>query len=198
MFNLFLTFLFLGVLMGFRGLEKHGIIPYVASLFSEQAGVRDSFFNFYYSFIFGVFATIGTLKKAVPDWEVIFISLNPLPGSMVGWYDISEKMRLNIYAPFTLHGRVFVMGYFFTFMYFFITGLIFSFFDKCIRKSLKDKKRGLPFVLTILAVLHIIYAFEYNMRSSVRYIYYALFILFVTFIGKQCFKLLLKKSNDGA
>lgn len=196
LFNLFLTFLFLGVLMDFRSLESHGIIPYVASLFEEDSGTRDSFFNFYYSFIFGVFATIDTLKKATPDWEVVFISLNPMPGSMAGWYNLAKDMRLNIYAPFTLHGRVFVTGYFFTFVYFFFTGVIFSFFDKTIRNYLKDKKRGLPFILTILTLLHIIYAFEYNMRSAVRYIYYALFILFVIYVVKRLYKALLKTPTD--
>lgn len=185
--------------MNFRGSEKHGLFPYLGSLFNDESGIRDSFFNFYYSFIFGIFATVDTLKKAVPDWNVIFVSLNPLPGTMVGWYEISDEMRLNIYAPFTLHGRIFTMGYMFTIIYFFITGAIFTFIDKTIRKSLKKKNKGLPFVLVILAVLHIIYGFEYNMRSAVRYIYYSLFIIFLVFIFKTIYNFLLnlnKVEND--
>lgn len=179
-FNLFFTFVFLGFLMQFRRQDYHGIFPYIQSIFSLGGDpLRDFYFNIYYSFVFGVYVTIATIKNAIPDWNVIFISLNPLPGKMAGWYEISSKMRLNTFAPFSLHGRVFSMGLLFTIFYFIITGIIFSVMEKMVRIYLKKDNREIAFLLILLLVLHIVYGFEYNLRSAVRYLYYSIGVIFI-------------------
>ena len=194
--HLIISFLFLAYIMQLRELESHGIIPYLKSVSSGSGSfVRSFFFNIYYSFIYGVFVTIETIRKATLDWNIIFISINPLPGSIAGWYDYAEKMRINIYAPYSLHGRVFKMGYSFTIIYFFITGVIFSFFERKIRLLLEKKKRILSFILFLILMLHIVYAFEYNMRAAVRYIYYAFFILLLMYLSNQVFLNLPKKQR---
>ena len=184
LFNLVLSFIFLAYLMQFRKEDSHGIVPYLQSIFSTESNdpIRNFYFNIYYSFIFGVYVTIGTIKEAIPSWKLIFISLNPLPGSMVGWYTYADKMRLNIYTPFSLHGRIFVMGLPFTILYFFLTGLIFSFIERFVRLFLKSGKKEIALILVILLILHIIYGFEYNLRSAFRYFYYALFLIILTFL----------------
>ncbi|WP_191963529.1 O-antigen polymerase [Pseudotamlana haliotis] len=189
--NIFLTFIFLGYLMNFRSQEAHGILPYIESIFTSERQ-RDSFFNVYYSLIFGVFVTIRTLKDALPDWHVIYVSLNPLPGSMVGWYDIASDMRINRYAPFSLHGRVFKMGFLFTFCYFIFTGLIYSFFERLMRSYLNIGNKWVPFILVILLTLHIVYGFEYNMRSSVRYLYYSFAFVVLVVVANKVYNSLIK------
>ena len=192
LFSLFL----LAYIMKLRQLPEHGIIPYLKSIgSSSQDFYRSFFFNIYYSFIYGVFVTINTVDKAQLDWSIIFINLNPLPGAIAGWYDYANNMRINIYAPYSLHGRVFRTGVTFTVGYFFLTGLIFSFFEKKIRSLLNNNKRIYSFILTIILILHIVYAFEYNMRSAVRYFYYAFFIVFMVYLYKQIIKNL-PKTND--
>ncbi len=197
--HLVISFLFLAYIMQLRELEMHGVIPYLKSISSESKSfVRSFFFNIYYSFIYGVFVTIKTIQKSELDWNIIFISLNPLPGSMAGWYDYADKMRINIYAPYSLHGRIFKMGYFFTVIYFFLTGVVFSFFERKIRVLLEKKKRVLSFIIVLILMLHIVYAFEYNMRAAIRYIYYAFFILLLVYLTNQILLNLpkRKKEND--
>jgi hypothetical protein len=185
LFSLFL----LAYIMQLRQLPEHGIIPYIKSIGSSSQGFYKSFFfNIYYSFIYGVFVTIKTIEEAKLDWGIIFININPLPGAIVGWYDHANDMRINLYAPYSLHGRVFRTGVTFTVGYFFLTGLIFSFFEKKIRNLLNNNKRIYSFILTIILILHIVYAFEYNMRSAIRYFYYAFFIVFMVYVYKQIIK----------
>jgi DMSO/TMAO reductase YedYZ heme-binding membrane subunit len=74
---------------------------------------------------------------------------------------------------------------FFSVIYFFITGLLFSYFESVVRKMFMDKNRILAFLIIILLVLHIVYAFEYNMRSAIRYFYYAFFILLMRYLYVQ-------------
>jgi hypothetical protein len=195
--QIFFSLFLLAYIMQLRQLPEHGVIPYLKSIgSSSQDFYRSFFFNIYYSFIYGVFVTIRTVEKAQLDWNMILVNLNPLPGFLAGWYDYSNDMRINIYAPYSLHGRVFRTGTIFTIIYFIFSGLIFSYFEKKIRKLLTEGKRIYAFFLTIILVLHIVYAFEYNMRSAIRYFYYAFFIVFMVYIFKQLKKNLPKKNEQ--
>lgn len=62
-----------------------------------------------------------------------------------------------------------------------MTGILFSYFEKKIRFYLTNGKKGLAFIITLLLTLHIIYGFEYNLRSAFRYIYYGLFIILLEY-----------------
>ena len=196
-FNVLLSLVFLSYLMQFRRLETHGIIPYLQSVAtSGDSFLEDFYFNIYYSLIFGVFVTIKTVQEAQPDWNILFVSLNPLPGVLAGWYNYADDMRLNIFAPYSLHGRIFKMGTVFSIVYFFITGLIFSFMENKIRIFLNEGKRALAFIITLLLILHIVYGFEYNLRAAFRYIYYALFIILIVYLFKYIRPYLLKKKPN--
>lgn len=193
--HIVLSFVFLAFIMGLRRLDSHGLFPYLKSLGNTSLiDLYDKIvFNIYYSFIYGVYVTIGTLKEANLDWNIVLININPLPGKFVGWYDYASKMRLNFFVPYSLHGRVFKTGLFFSFFYFFITGVIFSFFENIIRNLLTQNKRILSFLIIIMLLLHIVYAFEYNMRASIRFIYYALFFILMSYFIRQIHMNLPKK-----
>lgn len=187
--NLIFGFLFLSFLTGLRMLKSHGLIPYLSSITDEFNGETQNIaFNIYYSFIFGVYVTIGTLKKAVFDFGIVLTNLNPLPGRFTDWYQYADKMRLNIYAPFSLHGRVFKTGLLFTYIYFFFNGVVYMYFEKKIRFFLKNRKILLAILLLIFLCLYIVFSFEYNMRSAVRMIYYAYFIVLVRYLYLQVIK----------
>jgi hypothetical protein len=36
--------------------------------------------------------------------------------------------------------------------------------------------------------LHIVYAFEYNMRSAIRYFYYAFFLILIAYLFREIIK----------
>jgi hypothetical protein len=187
--NLIFGFIFLSFLTGLRMLKSHGLIPYLFSITDEFNGETQNIaFNIYYSFIFGVYVTIGTLKKAVFDFGIVLTNLNPLPGRFTDWYKHASQMRLNIYAPFSLHGRVFKTGMLFTYIYFFFNGIIYMYFEQKIRYFLKDRKILLAILLLIFLCLYIVFSFEYNMRSAVRMIYYAYFILLIRYLYLQVIK----------
>jgi len=183
---LILSFFFLAYVMQLRFLDKHGIIPYLNYFFNMGREVLEAFlFNIYYILIYGVFVTIGTLKTAVSDWNIILTNINPLPGFLTNWYEFASSRRINIYAPYSTHGEVFNMGKWFTFIFFFWVGSMFSFFEKKTRKILNKGGYLKVFILLILLILHIFYSYEYNMRTSVRYIYYAfIYLLIIDILGK--------------
>jgi hypothetical protein len=182
--------------MGLRNLPEHGLIPYLTSIFKSNSELRYSIaFNTYYTFVFGVFATIRTINEATQDWNVILVSLNPLPGTLAGWYDYAPLLRLNKFAPYTLHGQIFNMGLTFTCLFFSFIGLIFSFFEKIIRKFLIENQRGISLIIVLLLSLFLFYSFEYYLRSAFRYIYYAYFILILYLVLRQLFKTIKAKAK---
>ncbi|WP_289043721.1 hypothetical protein [uncultured Olleya sp.] len=179
-FNVIFSLFFFAYLIQLRMQDEHGIIPYIAYVFDSFQEILNYFmFNLYYVIVFGVFVTARTISDDIVSWGSIYISLNPLPGSMAGWYDIFKDMRINKYCPYSSNGEVFSMGVFFTVIYYLFLGVIFGFFENKFRQFLINNKKLQAFVLLLILILHITYGFEYNLRSSVRYIYYGFFILLV-------------------
>lgn len=195
--NGILSFVYLAFLTSVRPLEFHGIVPYFSSIFGNETDVVSNLeFNIYYTFIFGIFVTSKTLVGNATDWGTIAISLNPLPGKWVGWYEIAGTLRANKYAPYTANGEVFTIGRIFTFLFFTVIGLAFGYLEHQMRKLFLNGSKVFGFIVSILCVMFVIYSFEYNLRSSVRYIYYALVVLLVyNFIGKYRYKMIFFKKT---
>lgn len=193
--NIVLGLFFFAYLIQLRGLDSHGLIPYFGYVFESFDEILEYFmFNLYYVLIFGVFVSVRTVKDNVVDWDSILISINPLPGSMVGWYDYYHLLRVNIFTPFSSNGEVFTMGIMFTIIFYLIIGVIFGFLEKHFRKLLIEGKKFPALILLLLIVLHILYGFEYNLRSTIRYIYYALFALMMFKLIPIIRKSIVKKS----
>lgn len=194
--QLILSFVFMSYVFGLRKLPTHGLGPYLASILDPESGYDNSVaINIYYTFIFGFFVTIRTINEAVQDWNVILVSINPLPGSMVGWYNYAPNLRINLYAPYTLHGQVFNMGITFTCLFFLIIGLIFSYFEQKVRFYLVNNQRGISLVIVLLTALFIFYSYEYYLRSALRYLYYAFFILYFYVLVSYFVKIILKRKK---
>lgn len=198
--NLLLTSVFFSFLIKFRSFDSHGIVPYILGVFNNDHEVLSEFsrsflFNIYYSFIFGVFVTIETIKDSIPDWNYIFVSLNPLPGTVAGFYEYVPSFMINPYAPYSSNGQVFVMGKFFTAFFYFSIGWIFTDIDYRVRVLFDKKKKIFAFILVFLSVLYIVYSFEYLLRSAVRYLYYLYFLVLLSWSLKKTYKILPKKSK---
>lgn len=178
--NLVFSFFLLSFIMTLRLNDQHGVFPYLAMLFAEKNELLQSLnFNIYYSFIFGIFVSAQTIVLNVPDWNNIFISLNPATGAMAGWYNIAENMRIYPIVPYSSNGEVFTMGNGFTFSFYIILGAIVSYIDYKTRLLFSIGRRVFGFIIVIMFLLYIVYSFEYNLRSSFRYIYYICVLLFM-------------------
>lgn len=177
LFGLPFILLFFGYNLSLRFSEKHGLGPYLYLPFSSSSEIlKNTFFNIYYTLIFGVFATFKTLVKNPLNYDYLLTSLNPLPGFLTDWYIIYKKLRINPYAPFTGIGEIFTYPNIAFFFYFFLGGF-FSHSEKIIQKLFINKKIIIGFILFLLTSAFIPYSFEYNLRSCVRFVYYAMFFM---------------------
>jgi hypothetical protein len=168
-------FIFLGFNLSLRSQASHGLIPYM-SHFDWDVIYQASLFSIYYSFILGFFLTNATVNMISVDISDILISLNPLPGNIAGWYDIAYKMVVvEGIAPSVGIGELALFPYLFA-IYFLILGFVYSFVDKQILTMVHQKKMMMVLLLLFLMIMHIISSFEYNLRSSTRYIYIILYL----------------------
>lgn len=171
-----LVFFFFGLNLSLRSRASgHGLIPYFEALINRPDVIWDySVENFYYTFLYGFFATADTItqyKNATT--ENLITCLSPLFGFMTRWPMIASTMRSNIWAPFTSIGEMSKFPVFSIFYYMFI-GYYFTFIDNFIKKEILQKKYFFAIVQFLLLMLFIIFSFEYNLRSSNRFIYYSI------------------------
>jgi len=170
---------FFGYNLSLRFSDTHGLGPYLYLPFSSSSEIlKNTFFNIYYTVIFGVFATYKTLVEYPVNYSYLYTSLNPSPGFMTDWYKIYEELRINPYAPFTGIGEIFSYPYIAFFFYFFV-GMFFAHAERVIQKLFSNKKIVLGFLLFLLSSAFIPYSFEYNLRSCVRFIYYAMIFIYL-------------------
>lgn len=171
--------LFFGYNISLRFNDLHGLIPYLQLPFKDfESVIENTFFNIYYTFIFGVFATFKTIAENIPNTDYLITSINPLPGFMTDWYEIYKDLRINPYAPFTAIGEIFSYKSV-PFYFYFIAGWLFSHSEKVISELFSKKKMFMGFVLFLVISAFIPYSFEYNLRSAVRFLYYSLFIIWI-------------------
>ena len=158
----------------------HGLIPYL-NIFLKKPEViyKNTLFNIYYTFVYGFVATSETIKLYHGNIGNLITCINPMPGNLTNWYSFSQRMRINIYAPYTSIGELAKFPIF-SFIYYIFLGYYFSYCDFYIKKSIQAKKLLVPAIIIILLLLFIMFSFEYNLRSSIRYLYYSAFILMLS------------------
>jgi len=182
-------YLFLGIFFMFfalyaRGLDSHGLINYFDLNKWNVSKVIDVFyFIVSYSFNFTYYASLASYElfkdKGIYLGDVVTM-LNPMPGFMTNWYDINKTYSLTKEAPFTSLGLtvyllnnsfigVFILAY---------ISLLIAVADSIISK-LEDNKI-LYIVTFLLGVQFIIYFSQYDLRTSMRYLYY-IFVVYLLF-----------------
>ena len=174
----------------------HGLIPYLkVTLYKPEIIFKYVIMNIYYTFIFGFYATSETIhlyKNASID--NLITCLNPLPGRMTNWYAIASKLRINEIAPYTAIGEL-AKYPFFSVFYYVIIGYYFAFMDYFIKNQLLHKKYLWAVLQFILLVLYVVHSFEYNLRSTHRFIYYSLAVYGLYFISKNLKTILPHRSS---
>lgn len=191
------VFIFFGYNISLR-LEAngHGLIPYLKVTFEKpEILFKYTIMNIYYTFIFGFYATSETihLYKNASIGNLI-TTLNPLPGRMTNWYIIASKLRINEIAPYTAIGEL-AKYPFFSILYYSLLGYYFAVVDHFIKHQVLQKKYLWAVLQFLLLVLYIVHSFEYNLRSSHRFIYYSMALYVFYFILKGLRTKLPRKSS---
>lgn len=155
-----------------RGLDSHGIFPYLPNL-PDALGAR-SFSGPILNVLSSYTITAQTAKSAPLPNHWLFIEVNPAPGQAAGYYDIFGSLGLNSYTPFSAIGEMALHPRLFTLLLFGAFGLVCSYLS---RRSNALGQIGLPQVGPVFLALVLLFAIQslqYDLRTTSRFLWYAI------------------------
>ncbi len=165
--------LLLSMALELRGLHIQGFLPFISYVFSEYSvNFLNALFRLYLNLGSSYFIFSETLvDTGWLSWGDMFVSINPLPGKMVGWYQVSDNYRIGSAVPYSAMGEAF--GYSTLF------GMLFCLLIGGLVSKINDNFLRLRYVGILQAVLLLYFCMlvpQYNLRSVMRF-YYLIFFL---------------------
>jgi len=179
------------LVVDFRGQSPHGLAHY--SLFEIDHGSLEAVtyvVNYLSSFSYGLTATL--VSEIAYTESFFWIAVDPRPGFMTAWPNISELTRLNRFAPYNAISELYCMGAHYLILYFYLAGVISG-----LSTSASHRNHFFKIIITSVIFLFIIFSLQYNLRPATRYIYLEL-ALCVAFFGWNNVRLvtLLPRKHD--
>ena len=159
-----------------RALPEHGVIPYLNHLpgFLDYGVGWDSIaLNVLVSF--GIIGATAYQQPAI-DPSVFWISVNPAPGTLAGWYDQAESLRINVYTPYAGVGELGNYGMGYVVSYFLVAGCLLALLDRTVIRLMVRGHGVMSLALVAMAGLFLLYSVQYNLRSSSRMLIYGVIL----------------------
>ena len=124
----FLTYLGFATALVARGLDNHGLIPYVTYFAHHPTAVFLAPAMLSENLLFGYPLTsfVVHVAPAVTQHDIT-TSLNPLPGSMTDWASIAPLLRAHPFIPFNTIGELFRFSPAVGLIYFAFSGFMFQY-----------------------------------------------------------------------
>ncbi|MGY1716398.1 hypothetical protein ACI78R_18190 [Geodermatophilus sp. SYSU D01106] len=154
--------------------NTHGLFPYLERMLSFSYGNvewADAVNNILVAF--PIAAATAFMEPQLPtSW--LWISLNPAPGSVAGWYEIYQSLRLNYYTPYSTVGELGNYGWLVTAVMAAAAGAILSYLDGRVGWYFRTGHGMYALALLGMCSLFALTILQYNLRSSVRLLLYAI------------------------
>jgi hypothetical protein len=152
-----------------RSLPVHGILPYLASLFSNPPrlsldGVIDSLLNVLFAVPLAG-AVARTHSFGIPE---LLVSINPSLGDEAGWTELSTRLRIHRYIPFNGIGELASVSYPLAIV---ICLLLSMAVAVLVKRSVASGRNTWVAISLALYFLFFILLLQYNFRSSMRIAY---------------------------
>ena len=102
------------------------------------------------------------------------ISLTPLPGDVAGWTNLAPVLRVSIYTPFNTLGELALQGMFVLIAFFVVVGYLTTRMQAFAKRLHALRSAAMQLALGGLIAAFSVSALQYNLRSTTRYVWYAL------------------------
>jgi hypothetical protein len=158
-----------------RGLQSHGIRPYLEGLPGLYANGgpqwQETLNNIMVFFPITAFTAYN-----VPTIQTdhFLREINPLPGEMTGWYEISSFMGLNRSTPFSGIGELGNLGWAWVIGAWAVIGVILVVLERYVAKAILLRQPVFAAAILGLCALFVLTITQYNFRNAQRPLMYAL------------------------
>jgi hypothetical protein len=159
--------------LALRSGSSHGIAPYWSRL-PEVAADGSSLAVTALNLLIG-FAIIQRTAFAeapIPDADM-WISINPLPGSLAGWGEVALDHRLNLYTPYAGLGEIGNAGLWWVCGLGVGIGIILGLLDRRVDQHLARGQHAVGLLIVGLSAVFLLFMTQYTLRASMRMLVYA-------------------------
>ena len=174
-FVLVLSLLLIPLPLTFRSQDVNGLLPHLLAL--PEAVTAGGWRTLSSNLLFGypLSAAVAFHQPKIPI-SAFWISINPLPGELAGWYEISPSLRLNAFTPYSSIGELANYGAGILFAYLLSLGAVLVICANSLRRvaSRFDSETGKLLANAFLLGISVFVGLnlvQYNLRSSTRVVY---------------------------
>ncbi|GAA3008953.1 hypothetical protein [Microbacterium aurantiacum] len=165
-----------GIALFLRGLDQHGLVAYLERLPLLSAYPIDwSSVSRNVLISFGIIGATAFQQPQI-DPGLFWVSVNPLPGGLVGWYGEAADLRLNYYTPYAAIGELANHGTLYLVGYGLIVGVILGGLDRSVQKLTKNGHDIFALALVGLSAMFLLLSMQYTLRASTRLLVYGVLI----------------------
>lgn len=170
-FALILTALFFAATTySYRNNSQQGIIYNIMYFYNNGLNIDLSIEGINYLFGYSFLATLATASffdiPAIEFW----ISVNPLPSTIIDVSSVVTEHKLTVYAPYSALGTLGSLGFIYVSIYYFLAGLLFN----CCKSYFPKRFSIASVVILLFFVLFLVLSVQYQLRATTRFVYYAI------------------------
>lgn len=168
----FSSLFFSGMAYEYRSNLDQGVISNIIYFYNNGVSFDKSFDGLNYLFGFSFLSTLVTSSFFDVSLNDFFVSINPLPGTIIDVSSVVNKHKITVFAPYSALGTLGVLGFAYVSVYYFIVGLIFDFCKTYfpLRFSIASS------IIFVLFILFVTLSLQYQLRTATRFVYYAIFV----------------------
>lgn len=183
------SLLFSATAYEYRGNLEQGVISNIIYFYNNGINFEMSLDSINYLFGFSFLSTLVTSSFFDVSLNEFFISINPLPSTIIDVSSVINKHKITVFAPYSALGTLGVLGFAYVSVYYFIAGLIFNFCKTyfSVRFSMASS------IIFLLFMSFTMLSLQYQLRTATRFVYYAVFV-FLFFKVISSFLLIKKRS----
>ena len=165
-----------------RTSADHGLFPYLQTLAGHDPNAAPVRWDTPVLNVMSTFGLSGDVAFSEPSIPLshIWPSVNPLPGSLAGWYEIQPSHRLDVFTPYSAVGELGNYGFPILALYFTMAGAVLAFLETRARDLLSGGYQLSGLGVIALCLLFPVFSLQYQLRADTRILYWALLLLGVT------------------
>lgn len=175
-----------------RNMPFQGFQPLLESIMGQgQIGWFDNVDTFFLGFknFLSSFPLTGYSWFEPPfDMRYLWISINPAPSSIAGWYEVADDLLITPVTMYNATGQLLNHGLDVAGIYYFVVGFYFCSLDVAIRKLISNKNYLIAMFFVALPVLFALQSSQYSLRSATRLVYYMMLINVVLIVFSKLYK----------
>jgi hypothetical protein len=177
--SLCLSLTLLAIPLYLRNSSDHGLFPYLQTLAGNDTNanpVRWDTLPLNVLSTFGLSGDVAFLEPSIPLKD-LWPSVNPLPGSVAGWYAIQPSHRVDVFSPYSTIGELGNYGLPILAGYYLLAGALLALFDVRGRALIARGQQFQGLGLIALGLLFPILSLQYQLRADTRILYYSLVLV---------------------